>query len=91
MHTPQRHPVWAYIGKSNECWIWMGTKNRHGYGIYENQAVHRLTYRLAGNTIPRQHALHHICGNRGCVNPEHLTPVTFAEHMAIHRAAAKSA
>lgn len=28
--------------------------------------------------------VHHECGVRRCVNPEHLVPLTRAEHAAVH-------
>jgi hypothetical protein len=77
--------MWSYVDMSGDCWIWMGSKDRDGYGRYENRPAHRIAYELAGHTLPARRPLHHTCGIKHCVNPGHLQPVTFAEHMAIHR------
>lgn len=61
--------------KTEGCWIWQGSLNNSGYG------QHRRWYtRLVGKPKPGMH-LDHLCGNRWCVNPEHLEEVTRKENL----------
>jgi len=57
-----------------ECWIWTGAANYGGYGLVKRQRrvwlAHRWAWMLTGQSLPEQ--LHHTCGHRRCVNPDHL-------------------
>ena len=67
------------------CWNWTGCKDAGGYGriSVDNAGVvaHRVSYELHVGPIPDGLELDHLCRNRGCVNPEHLEPVTAQENM----------
>ena len=67
------------------CWEWKG-KLKGGYPVATIAGVWTPIHRLAletklGQSLGKQPA-HHMCGNSGCVNPEHLQPVTHAENTA---------
>lgn len=79
---------WAKVLKTDGCWLWTGAKTSAGYGnfwIFKNyHLAHRVSYRLLVGEIPEGLTLDHlkdVCGNRHCVNPAHLEPVTQGENV----------
>ena len=71
----------------NGCWAWTGKCfDRDGYAKVHNHAirkpemVHRAMYEELRGPIPEGLAIDHLCRNRGCVNPDHLEPVTNREN-----------
>jgi HNH endonuclease len=61
----------------NGCRVWTGKLNKNGYG---SQQEHRRAWELAHGPIPDGLHIHHECGNKACVNVEHLRAVTPEEH-----------
>ena len=72
------------IDESSGCWNWEKCLSQ-GYGVFRwngrSWLAHRAIYMMAGNKIPDGMDLDHLCGNRRCVNPEHLRASTRLEHM----------
>lgn len=70
------------------CWEWPNYKIPTGYGRLmwrgSVQQAHRVAYELFVGPIPEGHHVHHACGNRGCVNPEHLETMAQSDHSTIH-------
>ena len=66
------------------CWEWTAWRHHSGYGVFyegrKQRAAHRIGYQLYVGPIPEGLELDHLCRNRGCVNPEHLEPVTHREN-----------
>jgi hypothetical protein len=63
--------------------LYDGFLNDKGYGN-SNGLVHRQAYEAIVGPVPDGKLLHHTCETPACYNPAHLTPVTHAEHAALH-------
>ena len=76
---------WDKVDKSQDCWTWLGSLFKTGYGQFWNGEkvvrAHRYSYELLKGEIPKGLQLDHLCRNRYCVNPKHLEPVTNRENV----------
>lgn len=67
------------------CWLWQGYKSKQGYGLIRNNMrrvlAHRAAYQEFVGPIPHGLELDHLCRFEGCINPDHLEPVTHAENV----------
>ena len=62
------------------CWLWRGQISNSGYGRImmsepegrRMESAHRASYLTFVGPIPEGSLVHQTCGNRLCVNPEHL-------------------
>jgi HNH endonuclease len=81
----------------SECRIWVGARTRDGYGLADvgdlytdgkrhRTLAHRAVWlRVRGPLASRDVTLHHTCGNKLCVNLDHLEVRGRSEHAALHR------
>ena len=92
-YRPLEERFWEKVDKNglNGCWIWTAGL-RDGYGRIKikgkMRGAHIVSWELHnGRKVKDGYVLHHKfkCGNRKCVNPEHLIEMTEAEHNSLHR------
>lgn len=77
------------VRKTGTCWIWQGSNDgRYGFtyvetinGKEKKTSAHRAVYQALVGEIPEGLVIDHLCGNKMCVNPEHLEPVTQQENL----------
>lgn len=66
------------------CHLWTGARDRKGYGSFraggKTCRAHRWIYQQLVRPLADDELLDHLCRNRGCVNPDHLEPVTAREN-----------
>jgi len=74
----------------NGCWQFRNDLHSYhrfkltGQGNDSPVAAHRFAYETLVGPIPEGHHLHHTCEHPGCVNPEHLVPLSPEDHAAAH-------
>lgn len=80
----------ALVGKpdADGCWPWLGKPDSYGYGRISEGGrggrmlrAHRVSWEVHVGPIPDDHTIDHLCGNKRCVNPAHLEPVSASENL----------
>jgi hypothetical protein len=77
-YGPLADRFWAMVQKTDTCWLWMGARNKQGYGTLKingkMERAPRVAYQLSKGPIPEGCVVMHACDNPLCVNPSHLVP-----------------
>ena len=68
------------IKKQGECWGWIGSKDKDGYGVFNRrnyfypgeQRASRISWLIHKGPIANGLMVLHNCDNPECTNPEHL-------------------
>lgn len=76
---------WEKVQPTGFCWEWTAYRHPEGYGRFKVGALcvqaHRWAYEHLIGPIEGEMELDHLCRNRGCVNPDHLEPVSTQENI----------
>ena len=79
---------WEKVDKSGDCWEWIASKTRDGYGMFRDRTLrknmiksHKWSWIYYFGGPGSLHVLHK-CNNPGCVRPDHLYLGTHAQNMA---------
>ena len=86
------------VNEFTGCWLWQGSHSSQGLYptvggpggtvVYLHRAMYEATYGPIPTEPPadgsRRFEIHHSCGSRSCLNPEHLALVTQRQHATIH-------
>lgn len=71
-----------------DCWIWTGTKDKDGYGMFRMGPKNVMAYRVSyldgsrSSRIPAGFEVDHLCRNPACVRPSHLEAVSHQVNVA---------
>lgn len=77
---------WARVDASGDCWEWTGNRYGSGYGRFSmglatgSNLAHRVIWQELVGPLDAHLEIDHRCFNTGCVNPDHLEPVTKEEN-----------
>ena len=70
-------------GNPDECWKWSGGDIRNGRPYYYRQTAARaLCVKKYGPPPSNKHTASHTCGNKWCVNDDHIVWETMLENMS---------
>lgn len=84
--TAQRFWEKVEIRGADECWPWKAFIHPNGYGGFRvrdgvTAKAHRYAYEFTFSLPVGKLDAGHLCNNRACVNPWHVTPQTRSENM----------
>jgi hypothetical protein len=80
------------VDPNTGCWNWTAGTNGKGYAYIwtgpnrkgDTRQAYKVAWEFKYGPVPAGLELHHTCGHRLCVNPDHLKPKTRREHQREH-------
>lgn len=67
---------WAKVRKTDDCWLWIGSRNSDNYGMFRvlegSRMAHRVAWVIENGPIPPDMCVLHKCDNAACVRVAHL-------------------
>ncbi|MCX4400641.1 HNH endonuclease [Streptomyces sp. NBC_01764] len=77
-----RSLIWPEV--EGRCFEWMAYRTPDGYGQFtaggKRFYVHREAFKASGRRIPDGSTVDHLCQNKACWNPDHLSVATREEN-----------
>jgi len=75
------------IEDGSGCWVWSKAL-ANGYGLVSHNGrtttAHRVFFEKHVRPLAEGEIVHHMCGNKACVNPEHLCATDQKHHRFTH-------
>ena len=73
------------VDKSGDCWLWIASKDKDGYGQItvggKVKKAHRLVVEMDGSDVPSGMCVLHHCDTPSCVRLDHLYIGTMADNV----------
>ncbi len=78
------------ISITKSCWYWLGAINPKGYGTFfvdknNRMSAHRFSWQFFFGKIGNDNVIDHVCREKECVNPDHLSKIPYHQHIEIHK------
>jgi hypothetical protein len=78
------------LGYTTPCKVWSRGLMSEGYGSRgnpnerKNKLTHREAYEAVHGTIPEGFVIHHLCGQKTCLEVDHMDAMSRGDHLRHH-------
>lgn len=81
LDTTPKERFFDKVRVEGDCWVWEGFYNKTGLPLFSARYMgntisvssRKFSWEISNGKIPKGREVSFTCGNRKCVNPEHLT------------------